>query len=139
MADVGDVDLALDLIPGALQGAHEDVLEDVRAVVADVLEVVDGRAAGVEADLAGMKRLELLFAPRQGVEKLHGRSHGVILGNTRRRRCSESEKIAFNAGAPARRPPWPWRPFSVRARERARTSTYGRRASARPDCARPRG
>jgi len=32
-------------------------------------EVVDGRSAGVEANLAGPDRYELFFLPRKGIEK----------------------------------------------------------------------
>ena len=52
MADVGDVHHVPDAIAVPSQHALQHVLEQERAVVADVLVVVDGRAARVEADRA---------------------------------------------------------------------------------------
>ena len=53
MADVGDVHHVADAVAVPLQHALEHVLEQEGAEVADVLVVVDRRAAGVQADLAG--------------------------------------------------------------------------------------
>ena len=48
---VGDVDDVMDFIAAVFEGTPQDVFEDIGAQVADVLVVVHGRAAGVQADL----------------------------------------------------------------------------------------
>ena len=65
VADIRDVHNVADVVAGPQQHALEDVLEDIRAEVADVGVVVDGRSAGVEADLAGRDRGERLFPAGQ--------------------------------------------------------------------------
>jgi hypothetical protein len=65
MSDVGDVHHVPHAVAVPLEHAPEHVLEHERAVVADVLVVVDRRSACVQADFgAGMQRLELAQASR---------------------------------------------------------------------------
>ncbi len=63
VADVGDVDDVGDAQPLGEQRALEQVGEEVRAHVADVLVRVDGRPAGVDARVARLEGLEDLLAP----------------------------------------------------------------------------
>ena len=53
MADIGDIDHVIDVVTAVFECAAQDILEDIGAVIADVLEVVDGRTAGIKADLIG--------------------------------------------------------------------------------------
>jgi hypothetical protein len=56
------------------QVAHGDVGEDVRAEVADVREVIDGRTAEVERTFAGSIGRELFeFAGKRVVKFEHGK------------------------------------------------------------------
>ena len=71
VSHVGDVHHAARSIAEELQGSHQDVLEHIGAVVADVLVVVDRRPAGVEADLRRVERREVLLRPRQAVVEAH--------------------------------------------------------------------
>jgi len=58
VADVGDVHHVPHRVAVQHEHALQQVLEQVRAQVADVLEVVDGRPARVEADLVAGERPE---------------------------------------------------------------------------------
>ena len=73
VADVRDVHRARHVVAEVAQRLFEHVLHDVGAQVADVGEVVNGRAAGVHFDLAGLVRDEFLFFLGACVVKLHGR------------------------------------------------------------------
>ena len=67
---VGDVDDVVDLIAAVFEGAPQDILEDIGAQVADVLVVVHGRAAGVQADLGRRERFERALLAGIGVKKM---------------------------------------------------------------------
>jgi hypothetical protein len=65
MADVGDVHHVANAIAVPCKNALQQVLEEERAVVADVLVVVDGGTARIQADAAArVERMELAQAPR---------------------------------------------------------------------------
>ena len=81
--DVGDVLDVAHLVAEVLERPVQQVAEQVRPQVADVRVLVDGAAAGVDADLPGLERLEVLDPAgervvqpdlRQGVR--HGR--GIV-------------------------------------------------------------
>jgi hypothetical protein len=56
------------------QVAHGDVRKDVRAEVADVREVIDGRTAEIEADVCGVNGRELFeFTGKRVVKFEHGK------------------------------------------------------------------
>ena len=57
--DVGDVADEAHVEPTPLEVATNRVVHDRRAAVPDVRDVVDGRAADVDRDLAGLTRDEL--------------------------------------------------------------------------------
>ena len=71
IVDVGDVGHIEDLVAAVFQIAAQGVEHDQRAGVADVDIVVNGRAADVDAVLAGHLRHELFLLAGQGVENLH--------------------------------------------------------------------
>ena len=58
MAHVGDVHDVANAIAVPLQNAFEQVFEQERSKVADVLIVVDRRTTRVQSNLAGLERLE---------------------------------------------------------------------------------
>ena len=65
MTDVGNVHYVVDTIAVPFERAAQHVLENERPVVADVLVVVDGGTARVEADRAALvERLERTQRPR---------------------------------------------------------------------------
>ncbi len=79
VADVGDVHHVPDAVAVPLEHALQQVLEQERAEVADVLVVVDGRAAGVEADFAGgLQRLERAQGARVVVVEVQGGRHAPV-------------------------------------------------------------
>ncbi len=67
VVDVGDVHDVDDLEAPEEQKALEQVLEDVGPPVADMGEIVDRRAAGVELDAPGLDRDEVLDLAAQSV------------------------------------------------------------------------
>ena len=67
--DIGDVG---NLVAPVFQIAAQGVEHDQRACVADVDIVVHGRAADVDAVLAGHLRHKFFLLSGQGVEDLHG-------------------------------------------------------------------
>ena len=69
--DIGDVGHIDDLVAAVFQIAAQGVEDDQRAGIADVDIIVNGRAADVDAILAGYLRDELFFLTGQGVENLH--------------------------------------------------------------------
>ena len=71
IVDVGDVGHIDDLVAAVFQIAAQGVEHDQRAGIADVDIVVNGRAADVDAVLAGHLRHELFLLAGQGVENLH--------------------------------------------------------------------
>ena len=73
VAYVRDVHRAGHIVAEAAQRLFKHVLHDVRAQVADVGEVVNGRAAGVHFDLAGLVRDKFLFSLGACVIELHGK------------------------------------------------------------------
>ena len=79
MAHVGDVHDVRNLVAVPFQHSPEQIFEQEGAEVPDVLVVVDGRPAGVEADRAGLERLEAAQAAGIVVVELergwHGRLH----------------------------------------------------------------
>ena len=92
MADVGDVHHVPHAVAVPLEHALQQILEQERAVVADVLIVVDGRTARVQADLhAGMQRLEGTKRPCEIVVEPKGIGHGhCIVANHSRRSKAET-------------------------------------------------
>jgi hypothetical protein len=79
MADIGDVHHMANAVAVPLESALQQVLEQERPVVADVLIVVDRRAAGVEADFAaGVQRLERAQRSREVVVKTKRLRHWDI-------------------------------------------------------------
>ena len=78
MADVGDIDHVVDLVAAVFEGAAQHIFEDIGAVIADVLKVVDGGATGVEPDFGGLQGFEGALLARVGVEEMQGhRSIGM--------------------------------------------------------------
>ena len=79
MAHVGDVHDVRNLVAVPFQHSPEQIFEQEGAEVPDVLVVVDGRAAGVEAGRTGLERLEAAQAAGIVVVELergwHGRLH----------------------------------------------------------------
>ena len=69
VVDVGQIHRLLDCNPEKLDGAPEEILEDVGPKIADMGEVVDGRSAGVHPEFAAVKRSDDLFFSRFGVEQ----------------------------------------------------------------------
>ena len=67
---VGDIDDVVDLIAAVFEGAPQDVFEDIGAQVADVLVVVHGRAAGIQANLGRRERCEGALLASIGVKKM---------------------------------------------------------------------
>ena len=59
VVDVGDVRDVVDLDPGVLEVAAQDVVDERETAVTDVRRPVDGRPADVQAEPAGLARLEL--------------------------------------------------------------------------------
>ena len=84
VVDVGDVADVVDLEAARAQMARHQIEGDEGAAVADVDEVVDRRAADVEADLAGHERRESIFL-RESVSWM--RMFGVM-------RCATNESRA---------------------------------------------
>ncbi len=71
VVDVSEVHHLADLHPVELHDAAEYVLESVRAEVPDMREIVDGRAACIEADFVPLERLQFLDPSRQRVIDVH--------------------------------------------------------------------
>ncbi len=71
MAHIGDVDDMADLEALPPQHPLERVGEDVGPHVLDVLVCVDGRAAGIHADLGRADRSEIRYLAGQRVEQPH--------------------------------------------------------------------
>ena len=71
VVDVRQVHHLADLHPVELDDAAEYVLESVRAEVPDMREIVDGRAARIEADFVPLERLQFLDSSRQRVIDVH--------------------------------------------------------------------
>jgi len=69
--DIGEVLGERDLVAARDEPATNHVKADERAGIADVDIIVNGRAADVDAILAGHLRDELFFLTGQGVENLH--------------------------------------------------------------------
>ena len=67
--DVRDVHDVLDVVAGKFQRAADEVGEDERAPVADVREVINGRAAAIHSDFPRMERGEFLDGAGQRVEQ----------------------------------------------------------------------
>ena len=65
--DVGDVHHLLHLVAEVLEGAARDIRGEIRVQVADVLVVVDGRAAVVHGEAAGPQRREVTHRARGAV------------------------------------------------------------------------
>jgi hypothetical protein len=63
MSDVGDVHNSGDVIARVTKILLEHVLHYISPEVADVCEVIDGRAAGINCYLALLARLELIARP----------------------------------------------------------------------------
>jgi putative ABC transport system permease protein len=64
------------------QGAQQDVLEHIGPEVADMRVEIDGRAAGIQADLRRSDGLELLHAAGGGIEEAeHGEDGTAISGD----------------------------------------------------------
>ena len=72
VVDVGEVLHEGHGIAAVFEVAAEHVEDDKAARVADMEVVVDGRAAGVHLDLAGLNRDKFLFFAGERVVKLHG-------------------------------------------------------------------
>ncbi len=72
--DVRDVHDVLHVVAGKFERAADEVGEDERAPVADVREVIDGRAAAIHADFfaGGIERREFLDGAGQRVEQFQG-------------------------------------------------------------------
>jgi hypothetical protein len=76
VTDVGDVHHVPDAVAVPFERAFEQILEQERPVVADVLIVVHGGAARVEPDFAvRLQRLERAQRPREVVVKAQGSGH----------------------------------------------------------------
>ena len=101
MADIGDVHHVPDRIPVPFENAPQCVHEHERAEIADVLVVVDGRPARVDADLA---------AGMQGHERAQ-RARVVVV---------ESERIGHGSFRLRIRSAWPSRSRPSRSRGRCR-------------------
>ncbi len=71
VVDVRDVHDVEDPVAPVEQEALEEVLEDVGAPIADMGVVVDGRAAGVQLDHAGLEGDEVLDPAAEGVVESH--------------------------------------------------------------------
>src|SRR4026209_1354578 len=69
VSEVHDVE---HLIPALFQPAPQQVLEEKRPEISDMRVVIDGGAAGVERDLAGLERLEGLDLATQRVVQPEG-------------------------------------------------------------------
>jgi hypothetical protein len=76
MADIGDVHDVLDMIAVEFEDADEQIFKDVGAEVADVGIVVDGEAAGVEANFGGIERLKV--AQFAGVGVVEFKRHLIL-------------------------------------------------------------
>ena len=114
--DVGDVHDLLHAVAEILEGAPRDIGGQVAVEVADVLVVVDGRAAVVDRDLALPKGRERLDGARGAVEELDRQREPPHLGRRSGRRPVRDRT--------ARRPPSPpWRWPRPRRRCRARHSS----------------
>ncbi len=70
--DVGHVHDVPHLVAQLPQGAHQQVLGNVGAQVAEVSEVVDRGAAGVHPRPPGLQRVEILKLPGEGIEEPQG-------------------------------------------------------------------
>ena len=62
MADIGDIHDVLYLVAVIEQSAFEDIFKNVGAEITDVSVIVDGGAAGVEADFVFFDRLKFFEA-----------------------------------------------------------------------------
>ena len=76
--DIGDVGHIDDLVAAVFQITAQGIEDDQRAGIADVDIIVNGRAADVDAILAGHLRDELFFLTGQGVENLHNTFSFII-------------------------------------------------------------
>ena len=72
VADVGDVLDVEDVDAVVEQGPPDEVGQQVAAQVPDVGVAVDGRAAGVHPDAAGLERLDRFDPAGQGVAEAEG-------------------------------------------------------------------
>ena len=89
---VGDVDDVMDFIAAVFEGAPQDVFEDIGAQVADVLVVVHGRAAGVQADLGRCERCKGALLAGIGIKKMQGHKsikEGLVA------RCGNGERASL--------------------------------------------
>ena len=68
---IGEVHNLRDFGAVVFERAFEDVLKQISAEIADVREIVDGRSAGVHADIGAVDRFELLNASAESVEEFH--------------------------------------------------------------------
>lgn len=67
---VGDVHHVHDPEPAELEEPLEEVFEDIGPEIADMGEIIDGRAAGVELDFARDEGRKRLYFAAQGVKEL---------------------------------------------------------------------
>ena len=114
VVDVGDVADEAEVVAARAQVADDDVQRDLLARVADVTEVVDRRAAGVEADLAGHERLERDLLARARVVDPQGhrlRASATRLNDAegqqheRRSGCCSRGRAAGRPRRASKRPP----------------------------------
>ena len=77
VADVGNVHNALDVIAEVAQVLLENVLHDVGAEIADMREMIHGRATGIHLHYIGMIRHELLALSGCRIIKLHMSSQNM--------------------------------------------------------------
>ena len=109
---VGDVDHQRGVVSLVLEKALQQGEDEVRARVADVDPPIDGRAAGVDADAAGLARLDGNDPAAQRVldaQLAHGREVIQATGG----RCSVQRSSPSSCAASARSmASSPWRPTS---------------------------
>ena len=84
MAHVRDIHNALHVVADIAEELFKNVLHDVAAQIADMREVINGRSAGVHADLARLVRSEGLHLLCKGVVKiefayLHFIFHPIVI------------------------------------------------------------
>ncbi len=69
VADIGDVHHMFDLVTVEFQHPAQQIFEDIGAQVADMGVVVDGRAAGIQANFRGIERRELADSTGEGIKQ----------------------------------------------------------------------
>ena len=74
VTNVGDVHNAGNVVAAVTEVAVEDIFHNVGAQITDVCKVINRRAAGVHADLAGLVGNEFFFFSGCRVVKLHNLS-----------------------------------------------------------------